>query len=609
MNNDKGEGQFMKNLLRLFFCSLILVVVSMFSMESSQAELIEFLGRGATHIFSTLGAEEEQSKSKVEAKYFFHQQINDMCMIAPMLNLKLLDLMKTPMGTYDLNLVSSYSRREWMALNIPYLLKWHGIIESLNHSTGKLKYPHLITFIENAKQYGPVFPHFYDKEGNFLFSSALGDVFAGTLQVPYFLIDFNAIKRFKLTIFGWDTFSMGDLGPALGLFLPIFKVKNNEQFYIPFVTQEYPHQKVNFESFDLSYNESGDIDLSQFNDVGYGNMGGLTKIIRMQVPFLGFEEALKTMGTGRGYLSNEIIQTFPTKYEKKTIVQGEEKKSEFVTFSLGLYKLMLLTLGIIETQSTYTDKVQSVEESEVLQLREKELANNTIEAQKNIYDCVKNDPLNPWHESYFSKDNFLQHAIATILKENPVLFNQAKAVVDFYFPVWGTYDNYLNRMAQGECFNASNQRYYVNLAKHFLPSEEYVMAYALTQCAWYLSIGGINNAAFYKALTNDTGYLRSFFINVHWSNFKKLAYTKKEITSNEFLSYMEVWKKIVSLLSQYERKSWVSFSGHGMIISFDNDLIQQQKKMPNSDQSLLDELGFAIIDSWLGTELNTFYKK
>ncbi len=38
--------------------------------------------------------------SKKEATYFFHQQSNDMCMIAPMLNLKLLELMKNPDGSY-----------------------------------------------------------------------------------------------------------------------------------------------------------------------------------------------------------------------------------------------------------------------------------------------------------------------------------------------------------------------------------------------------------------------------------------------------------------------------------------------------------------------------
>src|SRR6266481_7170427 len=120
----------------------------------------------------------EMSESVVkqpEARYFFHQQVNDMCMIAPMLNLKLLELMKNEDGTYELSKVADYSRREWMALNIPYLLRWHGIIENLNHPLGKNQYSHLVSFIENAKKYGPVFPHFYDEMGNSLLSTNMRD--------------------------------------------------------------------------------------------------------------------------------------------------------------------------------------------------------------------------------------------------------------------------------------------------------------------------------------------------------------------------------------------------------------------------------------------------
>lgn len=581
----------MKNIVRFFLHSIFFFGFSLFSMEGHKPF---FYG---VSVVATESNKPQQGTR--EAKYFFHQQINDMCMIAPMLNLKLLELTKTPQGSYDFSKVASYSRREWMALNISHLLKWHGIIEGLNHPLGKQKYPHLIRFIENAKEYGPVFPHFYDRKGNFLLSNALRDVLSGTLQAPYFLIDFNAIKRFNFTIFGWELFSMGELGPALGLFLPIFNTKDTNKFYIPAITGQYPFQHVDFEPFPLSYTPNGDIDLSQFSDARYGDLSNVANIKRTKAHFLGFDEVLKTIGTGRGYLTYEIPQ-------------GQEgKKSEFLTFALGLYQLMLLTLGITETQNTYKDIFQDDEEKLKIDKKEEELVENTEKAINDIQQCLADDPSNPWHASYFSKDNFLQHAIATILKENPILFEQTKAVADFYFPVWKTYNDYLNRMAKGECFNAQKQKYYVNLVKHFLPSEEYVMAYALTQGAWFLSIGGINNDAFYKALTNDTGYLRSLLINVNWSDFKKRAFEKKQMgVEDQLLSFIDVWKNIVSLLAQkYDRKNWISFSGHGMIISFDGNLIEEQKKMPNNDQGLLDELGFAIIDSWLGTELNTFYKK
>jgi hypothetical protein len=166
-------------------------------------------------------------------------------------------------------------------------------------------------------------------------------------------------------------------------------------------------------------------------------------------------------------------------------------------------------------------------------------------------------------------------------------------------------------MASANCFNGNGKRYYVNLAKHFLPSEEYVLAYALSKNAWYLAIGSINNEAFYKALTNDTGFIRSIALGIKWSAYKNGAYAKNQVGAGQgAVSYMDIWKKITQKLSEkYGNKNWISFSGHGTIISFDNNILKKQSAMKNGDPKVLDDLGFAIIDSWLGTELNTFYKK
>ncbi len=166
-------------------------------------------------------------------------------------------------------------------------------------------------------------------------------------------------------------------------------------------------------------------------------------------------------------------------------------------------------------------------------------------------------------------------------------------------------------MGYANCFNGNGKGYYVNLAKYFLPSEEYVLAYALTKNAWYLAIGRINNEAFYKALTDDTGSIRSIALGIKWSSYKSGAYVKQQVgVPLDAISYMDVWKKITRKLSEkHGNKNWISFSGHGTIISFDDDIVKKQSAMKNSDPKVLKDLGFAIIDSWLGTELNTFYKK
>lgn len=568
-------------------------------------------------IIVSLKAMHEVPKAKVmyqgvqpEARYYFHQQINDMCMIAPMLNLKILELMENKDGTYDLSKVSNYSRREWMALNIPYLFKWHGILESLNHPLGQMQHPYIIRMVECAKKYGPVFPHFYDKDGYSLLSTSFRDAIAETLLTPYLLIDFQAIQRFKFTIFGVPIISMGALGPALGLYLPIFKEKNKINFEISAVTGEYPHQKVAFESCG---NFADKIDLSQFNDPRYLGLNALTNLSIEKVNFLGLDKIVRTTEIARGYLSDEIIvgksSSRNDKYEVgEDIVQPQ--KSEFVTFALGLYKLMLVTLGITDVAESYADIFENSAEKNLVSMQEEEIIRVKSKAAEELQNYLEKDPSNPWNPTYFSKENFLQHAVAQILKEDSELYEEAKIVNDFYFYLWGTYNKYLRLIANGECFNYAQQRYYVSLAKHFLPSEEYAMAYGLTQNAWLLSIGAINSNAFYKALTNDTGSYRGMLVGAFWSSFKNNAYEQKNIPqTDKFLSYMDVWKKITKkLIEKYGHKNWISFSGHGMIISFNDDLIQKQKAVKNEDPDLLNELRFTIIDSWLGSELNTFYK-
>lgn len=543
-----------------------------------------------------------------EAKYFFHQQLNDMCMIAPMLNLQLLKQMKNRDGTHDLNKVSRYSRREWMALNIPHLLRWHGILESLNHPMGKMLYPNVVKIIENAKIYGPVFPHFYDAKGNLLLSKNIFNVISETLLTPYLLIDFEAVKRFQLTIFGIPSFYIGDLGPALGLYLPIFKDKGISKFKASAVTGEYPHQKVEFDAFELAYKKNNEPDLSQFKDPKYWEMNLLTGLSVNPANFLGFDKIIKANNIARGYLSDEIkVYSGEHRYE----VQSEAKKTEFLTFSLGLYKLMLLTLGIMDCPTTYNDQFSSQEQMLLIKQQQKILEEIAAGAAEELNTYVKQDSKLVWNPKYFSKEDFLQHAVAQILIKSPELFAEAKIINDFHFPLWSTYDKYLNLMASGKCFNYAHQRYYMSLAKIFLPSEEYAMAYGLTQNAWLLSIGAINSEAFYKALTNGTGFIRGMAIGTIWSSYTKNAYKKQIIPgSDKSLSYMDFWKKIThKLFEKYGNKSWISFSGHGMIISFEKDLIDKQKAIKNGDPALLNDLGFVIIDSWLGAELNTFYKQ
>lgn len=575
-----------------------------------------------------------------EAKYFFHQQVNDLCMMAPMMNLDLLERSQDLDGNYNLYSSAYYSRREWMALNFPFLIAWHGAFEKLNTIEGKLNYPNLTAFVEMAVGYGPIFPHFYDKQGKILLSDNIREALAETFAMPYFLIDFYAVKHLQFKLFGLALFSGEDFSPGLGLFVPIIQRNNSPDYEVATITGQFPNQKVVFEPIDqtdVTIINPNNVDLSGLTAPKYFGMNRLHDVFESNVDFLGIKKAMRTIGLARGYLTGGIqnLAEIEKQYQYDDFLKikfgvpveeggpGEKEvdvtikkthstyDSALVTYSLGLYKLILLALGITDTPKSFFDGVANEAEAEQLVAREDTLGRIYQNAVTDLQQLMRENSNNPWHPSRLSKDKFLQHAIVQILKADPELYEEAKVVNDFYFRLWDTYNRYLNMMAEGDCFGRGKNRYYASLVKFFVPSEEYALAYGLTQNAWLLCLGGINTAAYYKALTSSANPSRALLLGALWTSFKKAAYEEQIMPgTDKRISYMDVWQKIKARLNdRYERKNWISFSGHGVVFSFDDKIIARQNRLPNENPDLLYDLGFTVIESWLGSELNTFYKK
>ena len=147
------------------------------------------------------------------------------------------------------------------------------------------------------------------------------------------------------------------------------------------------------------------------------------------------DKIVKTTSTGRGYLSDEII--IKPKQREYSYEVGEDiiqsKQSEFLTFSLGLYKFMLLTLGITDTPTMYSDKFTDFEEEYQVRLQEEKLTDMMSHAVIQFHNYIEQDAQNSWHSTYFSKEKFLQYAIVQLLKEDPELYEEAKMINDFYF--------------------------------------------------------------------------------------------------------------------------------------------------------------------------------
>jgi hypothetical protein len=57
------------------------------------------------------------------------------------------------------------------------------------------------------------------------------------------------------------------------------------------------------------------------------------------------------------------------------------------------------------------------------------------------------------------------------------------------------------------------------------------------------------------------------------------------------------------------QKDWVSFSGHGVVMSFDEDLIARQNERKIDNLPLAQDLGFAEVNSVHGKVLDVFYRQ
>jgi len=90
---------------------------------------------------------------------------------------------------------------------------------------------------------------------------------------------------------------------------------------------------------------------------------------------------------------------------------------------------------------------------------------------------------------------------------------------------------------------------------------------------------------------------------------ERSARKKIVITNQQPQSFLDVWQKIATHLKRQPRKNWISFDGHGWVISFDPQIIDLQLQNVIYNKKLFNDLGITAIESWIGGMLPIFYKK
>ncbi len=513
------------------------------------------------------------------AEYLFLQQFNDMCMIAPMINLKRLEeYQKTAPTLQDLPDNKWLNRRQWFGEGHKYLYAWHKAFDKVNSPLLESRPENLIRYLQNAIKNGPVTPHYYNTDGTFLFNKIQGywgylhiPTLAHFAYVPYFFIDQDAMRKLNIKV-------TDELTPDGGFFAPLAKIKDGKYFIYNLETQQFEETQI-----------------PQINQ--YGNFKFNGEFCYMQIlkkNNLGFTEISRIYTIGKGF----------------KITKSDPEQSAYVPYMLGLSKLMFLTLGIDEKNKLVNE--------------ESALHAVCIDIQTIVQEDQTN---NPWSKGYFNTDNFLQYQLAEMFIKDNKLFEQAKAIINISpLKQWETYTKFIQDVKDKKIYKADKTPYVYNEIKDFLLGDEQALAYFFMQNIRLLWYGTINEQAYYEytvpfvSLTENRFFPTYFseYIPYSFANFKKEAFRKKQV-NDESISFIDIWKIIVKNFKSHDRKHWISFDAHGWVISFDQTLINLQKeaieKLPEGEAqkksrlNLLQELGCTGIESSHSSIFNSFYKR
>lgn len=565
------------------------------------------------------------------ARYCFLQQFNDMCMIAPMINLKLLeDFLKNHGGEHggeddDTSLFKKlpeekwFTRRQWFGKAYPYLIAWHRALQETTAAdrewepseekfVEKPKHEALYNFVKRAIEDGPTLPHFYNQDGTFFFTGKkemkLGYFQASAAMrfayTPYLFIDNEAMSLIKGDL---AEFSTGGINlPLVRSINDKFYVFNQDSNVFDFI------QNTDAINYSSEYSSGGhtsriieDVsilktDKASLQDPCYASIGEMPKnsIYTFTAPktgSLGFKEVFGvSSGEGQGVMLSDGVRT-----------------KLYASYMFGLYKMMLLRLGIDSNNEDINEDHEFFHVCQGLQML-----------------CNQDPHRNPWSDVYFSRDNFLTYQISLLLDKDKELRDAVKATVDFSaLHQWSVYKDFLKAVKNGTIYrdrDGEKPYEYDNVMK-YIPGKTQALSSILLAQIRFLWYGTLNKKAYYEFTIPQNNILVRFFTRVKkmkFSQFKDQAFSKRSI-GEEKLSFIDVWNRIVERLKgAFERRNWVSFDGHGWVVSFDERLIEAQKDKMNSTLSgtklkaahkLLDALGCVGIESSHSSFLNSFYKK
>lgn len=224
--------------------------------------------------------------------------------------------------------------------------------------------------------------------------------------------------------------------------------------------------------------------------------------------------------------------------------------------------------------------------------------------------CMRSNPNNPWSFDAFDKKNFIEYQIAEVLKQNPELKELLKKHINFssfYHP--HKYFDDLSKLYTSK--DPNSRRKISDMIGEYLPCEELMLAYHMMSMNVTLWGAAKSHNAYMaiQELDQIPGLSNLFKLyGLPGANrFIKSAYKKDDDGYN----FVDVWSKIQQKLKEKNpnQKDYVCFCDHGRIISFADDLRYLQEQHRSDHPEILQQLGFAMIDSYYPEQLNAFYRQ
>ncbi len=485
--------------------------------------------------------------------------------------------------TYD-SCTSEKNWQPWSVFKAALYRKdwfWHATLRGISQE----HYPALYAYLQDAALQAPVIPYLYSKDGVSCFQSYAEKT---TLAFyPSFFSDKKVLSSILL-----DTKNL-----PVGLMLPL--VRNKDGFYSVYNPDAGKYERVRWRTgmqpkhYELHGGNNPEI------------MRDYDSAIICQEADYCYKTSLSSMETLASKVlkpewfgikpSEDEIYFYPYKHgdmcEAAWWPQGEYVQSsgmpkEYLTLSdLGMYTLLLLRLGLDKNH-------EPINHAHALW----DVSNQLRTATNTQCYCDKRIVKNSWHSSALTKEMVLEARIATLLKEDVVLCEQAQALVDLAsWKSFATYKNFLSQcgsdMKKGSIFRSQDgaNPYKRTAVQKYLPGEEQMLAYAITTNIRNLWYATLNEEVFYArtnkpisdvatqvflAVKNLTVYVPEWSFRL----FKKAAYKKIKI-NDQRISFIDLWHEFIARLQLSNERGQHYFvaSGGGAVLSFNQDLIEEQQ--------------------------------